>query len=78
MHWSIALLMVIIAIFMFAIGGIAGVLYCDKKMQGKTVGDLFITKTEHQPYLVAKVPMEAIAEQTYVTFEVKIVDDSQK
>lgn len=78
MPWSIILLMVIIAIFMFAIGFVVAMLRCDKKMQTKTVGDLFITKNEHQPYLVAKIPMEAIAEQTYVTFEVKVVDDSQK
>lgn len=78
MHWSIVLLMVIIAIFMFALGFIVSMLHCDKKMKNITVGDLFITKNEHQPYLVAKIPMESVAEQTYVTFEVKVVDDSQK
>lgn len=78
MHWSIILLMVLIAIFMFAIGVVIAMLHCDKKMKNITVGELFVTKTELQPYLVAKVPMETIAGQTYVTFEVKIVDDSQK
>lgn len=78
MHWSIVLLMVIIAIFMFAIGFVVAMLRCDKKMQTKTVGELFVTKTELQPYLVARIPMEVVAEQTYVTFEVKVVDDSQK
>ena len=78
MHWSIVLLMIILALFMFALGVVVTMLHCDKKMNGATVGELFITKTEHQPYLVARVPMEHIAEQTYVTFEVKVVDDSQK
>ena len=78
MHWSVILLMAIIAIFMFALGVVLTMLHCDKKMKNLTVGELFITKTEHQPYLVAKVPMESIAEQTCVTFEVKMVDDSQK
>lgn len=78
MHWSITLLMVIIALFMFAIGVVVTMLHCDKKMKNITVGELFITKNDHQPYLVARIPMEAVAERTYVTFEVKIVDDSQK
>lgn len=78
MHWSIILLMVIIAVFMFAIGAVVTMLRCDKKMKNITVGELFITKSEHQPYLVANIPMEVVAEQTYVTFEVKLIDDSQK
>lgn len=78
MHWSIVILMAITAIFMFTIGVVVTMLHCDKKMKNVTVGDLFITKNELQPYLVAKVPMESIAEQVYVTFEVKMVDDSQK
>lgn len=77
MHWSVILLMVIIAIFMFALGVVLTMLHCDKKMKNITVGDLFITKNDFQPYLVAKIPMEAVAEQTYVTFEVKLVDNSQ-
>jgi hypothetical protein len=78
MSWYIVLLLIGIAVFMFAVGFIGAMLHCDKKMQGVSVGELFVTKTEYQPYLVARVPMEYIAEQTYVTFEVKVVDDSQK
>lgn len=78
MHWSIIVLMVVIAIFMFGLGVVLTMLRCDKKMSNTTVGELFITKADHQPYLVARVPMEAIAAETYVTFEVKLVDDSQK
>lgn len=78
MTWYSILIGLLICIAMFCAGYVFALLRCDKKMKNITVGDLFITKAEHQPYLVAKIPMEAIAEQTYVTFEVKMVDDSQK
>jgi hypothetical protein len=70
--------MVVIAVFTFALGVVLTMLHCDKKMKNVAVGDLFVTKKDFQPYLVAKIPMEAISELTYATFEVKLVDDSQK
>lgn len=78
MTWYGVLICILVCIAMFGAGYVVSMLRCDTKMKNITVGDLFITKAEHQPYLVAKVPMEAIAEKTYVTFEVRVVDDSQK
>lgn len=78
MTWYGLLILVIGVIIAFGIGFTAAMMYCDKKMKNITVGDLYITKTSHEPYLVAKLPMENIAERTYVTFEVRSVDDSQK
>ena len=78
MYWSIVLLLIGIGVFMFAIGFIGAMLHCDKKMKNITVGDLYITKQRHEPYLVAKFPMEELEKCTYVTFEVRVVDDSQK
>ena len=77
MHWSVILLMVIIAIFMFAVGFVVALLHCDKKMKNMTFGELFVTRDNLEPFLVPKVPMETIAEQTYITLEVKLVNDSQ-
>lgn len=78
MQWYVILLLIGIGIFMFAVGFTGAMLYCDKKMGNLTVGDLYITKHNHEPYLVAKLPMEEVATRTYVTFEVRVVDDSQK
>lgn len=78
MHWSIILLMVIVAVFMFALGVVLTMLHCDKKMKNMTFGELFVTRNNFEPFLVPKVPMETIAEQIYITLEVKLVDDSQK
>jgi hypothetical protein len=78
MSWYIVLLLIGIAVFMFAVGFIGAMLHCDNKMRSLTVGDLYITKHRNEPYLVAKIPMEDVAKRTYVTFEVRVVDDSQK
>lgn len=78
MTWYVLLLMVAVAMVGLIVGFMVGIVRCDQKTSNMTVGDLFITKDDYQPYLAAKIPMENIAERTYVTFEVKVVDDSQK
>lgn len=78
MTWYGILILVIGVIVAFVAGFVASMMHCDKKMKNITVGDLYITKQRFEPYLVAKIPMESVAERTYVTFEVRLVDDSQK
>ena len=78
MTWYGILILVVGIVIAFGAGFTASMLICDKKMKNTTVGDLYITKQRYEPYLVAKIPMESVAERTYVTFEVRLVDDSQK
>lgn len=75
MAWHFVLL---IGVIMYGIGFAIGYLLCKNKTNAELSGHLFITESNKQPFLVASVPMETMAERKYVTFEVKSVDDSQK
>lgn len=79
MAWYVVVGLILLGVFLYIIGFISAVIYCDKKISDKkTVGDLFITLPEHEPYLVAKAPMEEVAKETYILLEVKTVKSSQK
>lgn len=69
---------VIIGLIMYGIGYATGCWICKRKTRSELSGHLFITKSNSQPFLAASVPIETISEHKYVTFEVKLVDDSQK
>lgn len=79
MQWYEIIVIILLAILMYAIGFASALIYCDKKISNKkAIGDLFITLPEHEPYLVAKAPMEEVAKETYIMLEVKPVKSSQK
>lgn len=79
MPWYVIVGIVLLGIFLYAIGFVSALIYCDKQISNKkAMGDLYITIPELEPYLVAKVPMEEIVKESYIMLEVRKVDKSQK
>ena len=79
MPWYVVVGLVFLGVFLYAIGFISAFLYCDKQISNKkSMGDLYITMPELEPYLVAKAPMEEIVKESYILLEVRKVDKSQK
>lgn len=79
MQWFYIVAAILVAAMVFLFGFMVALLYLDKKIQNKeTVGELFITKPGFEPYFVSKIPMEIIANETYIMLEVKTIDQTQK
>lgn len=79
MHWIYVVAAILAAAMMFVFGFVMALVYFDNKIQNKkTVGELYITKPGLEPYFVSKVPMEIVANETYIMLEVRTVDQTQK
>ena len=79
MHWIYIVAAILAAAMMFVFGFVMALVYFDNKIQNKkTVGELYITKPGLEPYFVSKVPMEIVANETYIMLEVRTVDQTQK
>lgn len=79
MHWIYVVAAILAAAMMFVFGFAMALVYFDNKIQNKkTVGELYITKPGLEPYFVSKVPMEIVANETYIMLEVRTVDQTQK
>ena len=79
MQWVYVIIVILVAVIMFIIGFVVALLYFDHKIQNKkTIGELYITKPGLEPYFVSKIPMEIVANESYIMLEVRTVDQTQK
>lgn len=79
MPWYVIVGLVFLGVFLYAVGFISAFLYCDKRISDKkTMGDLYITLPEHEPYFVSKAPLEEVVKESYILLEVRPVKSSQK